>query len=603
MTLRLQRNLVLLFVLVVQASTQAARPNVLIVTIDDMSCDSVGVFGSKLAEATPNMDDFARTAMRFRYAHVQVGNCMPSRNVMWSGRFPHNNGVEGFYKVDKPSYPVLCDLAKQAGYFTAIRHKVSHSTPYSPYAWDQVLDSDEAGNALHVKDAASYGASTRRGIQSAVAEGKPFCLLINVADPHKPFYSEVKKGDDPHIPSRVFTADEVPVPGFLPDDGVIRAELARYYSSVRRADDAVGFILNALKESGQAENTFVLFLADHGMPLPFAKTQVYHNSTRTPLMVRWPAVTQPGFEDTVHMVSAVDFLPTLLDVIGAPAPSGMDGRSFAPVLRGGTQKDRDFVVKEYNENSGAKRNPMRAIETRQYLYIFNPWSNGELKMATATNGTDTYKRMKVLATTDSDIAKRLNVADFRSLEELYDVKSDPDCLNNLVNRPGMKDVVKRLQGQLLYHMQKTGDPVAEVLAHKKDADFVARYMERVQKEADQRRSAKRKSRPRTPPKRKRNIITLDSSSVTREGGKLIVAISHKVPRALDTQLLTVTLKGKDGKRIERKHASISGAGTAQIAFDLQSAIREPQVSEQLSVAAFVGEDYASNIQHVQIKID
>ena len=89
----------------------AAAPNILIVTIDDMSCDSVGAFGSKLVGITPNMDQLAKTAMRFKFAHVQVGNCMPSRNVMWSGRYPHNNGVEGFYQVKSPSYPVLCDLA------------------------------------------------------------------------------------------------------------------------------------------------------------------------------------------------------------------------------------------------------------------------------------------------------------------------------------------------------------------------------------------------------------------------------------------------------------------------------------------------------------
>ncbi|HUG70580.1 MAG TPA: sulfatase-like hydrolase/transferase, partial [Pirellulaceae bacterium] len=114
----------------------AERPNLLLITVDDMSADSVGVYGCKLADTTPGMDAFAKTAMRFQHAHVQVGNCMPGRNIMWSGMYSHKNGVEGFVQNRHADYPVLCDLAKSAGYFTAIRGKGSHSTPYFPYAWD-----------------------------------------------------------------------------------------------------------------------------------------------------------------------------------------------------------------------------------------------------------------------------------------------------------------------------------------------------------------------------------------------------------------------------------------------------------------------------------
>jgi N-sulfoglucosamine sulfohydrolase len=104
-----------------------------------MNADSVGAFGCPLADTTPSIDALAKQGLRFLHAHVQVGNCVPSRNVMWSGRYPHNSGVEGFYPVPDPDYPVLVDLVKQAGYFTAIYHKVSHSTPYHPYDWDLVL--------------------------------------------------------------------------------------------------------------------------------------------------------------------------------------------------------------------------------------------------------------------------------------------------------------------------------------------------------------------------------------------------------------------------------------------------------------------------------
>src|SRR5687767_10632819 len=301
------------------AAADAKRPNVLIITVDDMSCDSLGAFGSKLADTSPNIDRLASEGLRFRYAHVHTGACAPSRNAILSGRYPHNNGVEGFYQVKDIKYPVMVDLMRGGGYFVGIRHKVGHSTPYSPYKWDLVLDEGADGKRLHPKDVVSYGVSTRRGIAAAREANKPFCLNINVADPHKPFYAEGRRGEtvpDANVPSRVFTPDQVPVPGFLPDDPVVRKELSHYYSSVRRADDAVGEVLKALEESGERENTVVIFLSDHGMPLPFAKTQHYHHTRRTTWIVRWPGVTKAGATEERHMIEGIDLLPTLLDIAG-----------------------------------------------------------------------------------------------------------------------------------------------------------------------------------------------------------------------------------------------------------------------------------------------
>jgi N-sulfoglucosamine sulfohydrolase len=478
--------------LLVSGSLVAAeRLNLLIITADDMSADSVGAFGCKLPGTTPHMDQLASQGMRFRHAHVQVGNCMPSRNVMWSGRYPHNNRVEGFYQVENPGYPHLVDLMKAAGYFTGIRGKVGHSTPYSPYAWDAVLDTLPDGSAAHPKDFASYGKSTQHGIQSAQTAGKPFCLVINVMDPHKPFYAEGRDGDtvaDPHKPSRVFTPEEVPIPGYLFDDPVVRKELAHYYSSVRRADDSVGAVLAALKASGEEDRTVVMFLSDHGMPLPFVKTQLYHHSTLTPLIIRWPGVTRPGASEERHMVSAVDFLPTLLDIAGIAHPAGLDGRSFAPLLKGESQSGRDMVVKEYNENAGGSRDPMRAIQTRQFLYLFNPWSSGERIMQTATTGTPTYRRMRELAATDAAIAARHKLYQYRVVEELYDVEHDPDCLKNLIDDPAYVGQRDQLRHDLEAWMVKTGDPMLKVFRHRDDPAFREAYVAAQEREADARRA-------------------------------------------------------------------------------------------------------------------
>jgi N-sulfoglucosamine sulfohydrolase len=469
-----------------KVSEASDKPNVLIITMDDMSCDSVGVFGCKLPDTTPTIDELATRCMRFNHAFVQVGNCMPSRNVMFSGRYPHNNRVEGFYQVRDPDYPVMSDLMKTAGYFTGIRGKVPHSTPYHPYpAWDLVLDTLTDGQPAHPKNAESYYLSTKMGIDGAKQAGKPFCLNINISDPHKPFYAE-RGMNDPNVPSRVFTADEVPVPGFLFDDVVVREELALYYSSVRRGDDCLSRVLAALGESGERDSTVIFFLSDHGMPLPFAKTQLYFHSTRTPWMVCWPGVTSAGTVDDTHLISGVDLLPTLLDIVGIGPPDGMDGRSFAPVLRGEHQAGREYVVTEYNENSGGNRSPMRSIVGKDFGYIFNPWSNGTRDMATATKGTQTYRRMKELAPTNAEIADRLRMIDHRVVEELYNYSTDHDARNNLVENEKYQAEYDKLTTALESWMVATNDPMLDVFRDRDNAEAREAYMAKVTQEAAER---------------------------------------------------------------------------------------------------------------------
>ncbi len=586
----------------------AEKPNVLVITVDDMSADSLGVFGCKVADTSPNIDALARQGMRFNRAHVVVGNCFPSRNVMWSGLYPHNTGVEGFYQVRDAKHLHLADLMQGAGYYTGIQHKVGHSTPYSPYpSWDVNLDTDVSGKKRDTKAAQSYFDGAQQGMQEAHDAGKPFCLVMNVADPHKPFYAEGRGGvtvDDRNVPSRVFTADEVAIPGFLFDDPVVRKELAHYYSSVRRADDCVGAILQALDESGQRDKTLILFLSDHGMPLPFAKTQVYHHSSHTPLFMIVPGVTKADVVDEQHLISAVDILPTLLELTGIEHPKRVDGRSFAGLLRGETQSDRDFVIKEYNENSGGSRDPMRSIQTHRHLYIFNPWSNGTRVMATATTGTSTYRRMAELATTDTKLHFRHDLYQHRVPEELYDIQSDPDCLNNLINSPEHQPELAKLTTTLQQWMVDTDDGMLAVFKNRDDASACEAYVVAQQKEADERKSgqgkkpapaANRKNTKSAQGKKSGSLISFAKPEASIDGKRITVYIEHQLPNDLGEQILTVTFKGgNEGIRLDRKTVKATSKGTAEVTFDLPD-----NVAELVSFAAFVGDDFQTSLDHIQ----
>ena len=172
---------------------------------------------------------------------------------------------------------------------------------------------------------------------AAKAAGKPFFLMANSQDPHRPFAGSLQERNKVRksrknkksknktnrqkdlalapIPRR-YDPKQVPVPGFLADLPEIRQELSEYYASVHRADQIVGGVLKALDEAGLSNSTLVMFLSDHGMPLPFAKTNCWRHSTRTPWIIRWPGVVRPGNHDRQHMVAGIDLAPTILDAVG-----------------------------------------------------------------------------------------------------------------------------------------------------------------------------------------------------------------------------------------------------------------------------------------------
>jgi len=190
------------------------------------------------------------------------------------------------------------------------------------------------------------------------------------------------------------------------------------------------------------------------------------------------------------MVSAVDFLPTLLDITGAEHPKGLDGRSFLPLLQGKNQDGRDMVFTHHNENSGGHRNSMRAVQTKDHLYIFNPWANGARIMGTATAGTSTWRRMKELAKTSPEIAARVDLMEHRVPEEFYDLSRDTDCLKNLISDPASQKEIKRLRAAMEDWMKSCNDPLLTIFQKREDASTRENYMTKLEKASAERGKTK-----------------------------------------------------------------------------------------------------------------
>lgn len=436
----------------------AERLNILLITADDMNYDTPGVTGNRTADITPNLDRLAREGMRFVHSHVTVAVCQPSRECLMTGRYPHRNGAVGFYPVNK-EVPTLQESLKAAGYHLGILGKIEHLKPAEKFPWDYQRGQAQLGTG---RDPALYFRSTQEFLSEATKSSKPFFLMANSHDPHRPFVGsqqERAKKDYP-LPSRIYKPDEIAVPGFLPDLPNVRQEMAQYYSSAHRCDQTVGEVLRALAESGLEQKTLVMFLSDNGISMPFAKSNCYLTSTRTPWLVRWPNQVKPGVVDQENFISGIDYMPTILEATGLKAPDGMDGRSFLPLLRGQKQPGRDRVFTCYNETSGRRAYPMRCLQTRALGYIYNAWSDGKTTYRAEPMNGLAYRAMEE-AKDQKAVAQRIEVLLHRTPEELYDLERDPSALHNLIGDPKYQEQVKQMRRELLAWMEKTQDPLRE----------------------------------------------------------------------------------------------------------------------------------------------
>jgi len=230
-------------------------PNILLFTADDMNWDAVGAFGCPVPGTTPNIDCLAEEGIRFEHGHVNISVCQPSRYTMMTGRYPHLSGGEGFYRLRLPEVPFLPEILRANGFKTCILGKVDHSTPYEEFKWDMEHDRGDLGEGRNPNVYYQY---SKQFFEQTRKEGKPFFLMANSHDPHRPFfgndreawYDEAQTVPVASKPSRTFQPEEIEVPGFLPDLPEVRLEISEYYNSVRRCDDTVGKLMQALKETG-----------------------------------------------------------------------------------------------------------------------------------------------------------------------------------------------------------------------------------------------------------------------------------------------------------------------------------------------------------------
>lgn len=464
-------------------------PNILIVTADDLNYDSVGVFGCKIPGITPNIDRLASQGMKFNHAHVNTAVCQPCRQSWMTGRFPHNNGAEGFEPID-PDVPTLPEQLKRLGYLNGILGKEIHHQPTERYFWDFIpfkTEDPPVWRTGHSRHPELFHRYSGKFFEMAKQQNKPFFLIANSHDPHRPFIGNDARawGDHPLPVTREFTPEEIDMLGYLPDIPSVRKEVAQYYGNVYRCDQNIGSVLRALKESGLEDNTLVIFLADHGAPFPFAKAQCYLNSTKTPLIVKWPGKVKPGTVDARHFVTGIDLMPTVMEAAGLAPLDGLEGESLMPLLEGKKQGERAYAFSTFYQIFARIRYPMRKVQDAEFAYIYNFWADGELGMTGDSTGGITWRAMLEAAKTDPRIAERVALYKHRVTEEFYNVKQDPDGLKNLAKDPAYADELERFRKQMLVMMKQYGDPAYEAYRDRNKPGVIEAFMAAQREQAKQ----------------------------------------------------------------------------------------------------------------------
>lgn len=397
------------------------RPNVLLITADQLRYDAIEP-NSGSGARTPHLARLAAEGMRFVRAFSHFPVCGPARSSMLCGRRPESFGglwnPGGALPVAElaPEAWTWPDRLRRAGYRTGLLGVWGVSRKHGPerYGYEEVVSEAEyrrfaasaypdvtyrngffgEPNPIPVEDAPSrwFAEKACGMLREYSGSGRPWHLALHFHDPHLPcrpagrFAHMYDPAAIPPWPSFAETFEGKPYiqKQQLLSWGIEDYEwkdwapvVARYYGAVSEVDEAVGRVLAELDALGEADNTIVVFTADHGDMCGAHRMMdkhyiLYDDVVHVPMIVRWPGVVPAGSTCGEFVYSFLDLAPTWADLLGLDEPEGgFHGRSLLPLLSNGTAPEwRDVVVSTYNGQQFGLY-CQRMIRTERWKYVWN----------------------------------------------------------------------------------------------------------------------------------------------------------------------------------------------------------------------------------------
>jgi len=470
---------ILLALAVATAPVAAAQKNVVLFVADDHGQDA-GCYGNPKIK-TPHIDSLAAGGTRFVNAFATTASCSASRSVILTGLYNHRTGQYGhehdyhhFSSFDNlKSLPVLLN---EAGYRTASVGKY-HVAPKTVFSFDEFLPGSTRNPVEMAENCRDFVTGD---------PDQPFFLYFCTSDPHrgggvdetspqKPNRFGNRPGGYGGIQEVKYSPEDVIVPPFLPKSAAARAELAQYYQSVSRLDQGLGRLISILDEAEALDDTLVIYISDHGIAFPGAKTTVYEPGLRSPCIVRHPYTQKRGIVNEA-LINWADLTPTILDFAGIEPPEyaphvqielirkelpdrhSLHGRSFLGILEESNPDGWDTTYASHTFHEIQMYYPMRVVRTRDFKLIWNiahplPFPFASDLWAAAT-WQDRWKQGEKTSYGVRTVGEYINRPEF----ELYDMRKDPWESENLAADPKYKQVLAGLKQELQDFQRRTADP-------------------------------------------------------------------------------------------------------------------------------------------------
>ncbi|TMM58594.1 sulfatase [Maribacter algarum] len=473
------------------------RPNILVIMFDDAGLD-MSAYGSTYVN-TPGFDAIAKDGVLFNRAYTPNAKCAPSRASVITGRNSWQLDAAANHVIYFPSkFKTYQEALLENGYTTG--HTGKGYGPALTFAADG-SERQVMGPAFNEKTLTpptigigsnDYSANFKDFLDKAPAD-QPWSFWIGTIEPHRGY----EYGSGAKLAGK--TTDMIKeFPLYWPDNEITRNDLLDYAYEIEDTDKHIQKVLKTLEERNLLENTLIVVTSDHGMPFPRVKGNQYENANHVPMAMLWKGKSKGKVVD--DYISFIDLAPTFLEAAGVDwASSGMHpatGKSLMNIITseksGQIETERDYVLVGKERHDTGRPNdvgyPIRGIYKDSLLYLKNyeidRWPSGNPETGYLnTDGSPT--KTEILNLRRKGTNKHFWKLNFgkRVSEELYDIKNDPYCINNLANNSSLEPLKAQLKSEMEAKLLEQNDLRMKGFGHLYEAhpftrnnDFYGRFM-------------------------------------------------------------------------------------------------------------------------------